>query len=262
MRRIEFSGIPGSGKSTIVPVVARYLKRNGRDVVDRNNLIHRSNYFPFNSRYFQFLMKVFPPKQRERCNWCLNNFFHVNYEYQLQFMADHLPLLQYLVGFVNARPIPEDHKRMLVRWFVKMAGCYQMARECLGDDDVFLFDEGYVQKVVSLYISVEEETPAPAEIERYLDQIPGGLTLINVQADQEKCKRRILDRNLPKRLKGREQHEIETYLSRSRVAIDFAASYMARKGGQVVVIDNSKEPFVESRIQEQLSGALHEERTR
>ena len=245
-----------------MPVVARYLKRNGRDVVDRNNVIHRSNYFPFNSRCFNRLMTAFPPKVRERCNWGLNNYFHVNYEYQLKYMADHLPLLQYLVGFVHARPIPEDHKRMLVRWFVKMAGTYQLARDCLGEDDVFLFDEGYVQKVVSLYISVEEDTPAPAEMELYLNQIPGDLTLIKVHADEEVCKRRILERNLPKRLKGRQQHEIEEYLSKSKTAIDFAASYMARKGGQVVVIDNSNEPFVEARIQEQLSGSLHEERMR
>ena len=253
MRFVEFSGIPGSGKSSILPIVARHLRRSGRDVVDRDNLIHRANQFPFNSRCFQQLISAVPRVLRNRCTESLNNYFYLNYEYQIKYMANHLSVLRHVIATIDDRPIPQMHKAMLVRWCFKMAGSYQMARDCLGDDEVLLCDEGYVQKVNSLYISVEEESPEPAEVERYLDQVPCEMVLVHVTAEPETCKRRIAARGLPRRLKGRTDREIADYLHKSREVTDLAMKHMLRRGGQVVVVNNSHEPFAEGEIEQQLS---------
>ncbi len=253
MRFVEFSGIPGSGKSSILPVVARYLRRNGRDVVDRDNLIHRVNSFPFNSKCFQTLLSVVPRVLRNRCTEGLNNYLYLSYEYQLKYMVNHLPVLRHVLATIDDRPIPEMHKAMLVRWFFKMAGSYEMARECLSEDSVFLCDEGYVQKVVSLYISVDEESPEPVDVKRYLDQVPGEMVLVHVTAEPESCKRRIVARALPRRLRGRTDHEIDDFLRKSKEVTDMATSHMLSRGGQVVVVNNSHEPFAEGEIEQQLS---------
>ena len=257
MKGIEFSGIPGSGKSTILPVVAEYLRNQGCDVVDQHNLIQRSKRFPFNARWFRGLMAMFPARMRRVFTRVLNNYYYLNYEYQLKYIAEDVSLLRYLKSFVQVRPIPEAHKNMLFRWFIKMAGSYRMARDVLEEDSVYLLDEGFVQKVISMYVSVEEDAPNTAELERYLDEIPDDLTVINITADQDTCKRRILERRLPKRLEGRQDHEVEAYLSKSKMTIDFAAGYLSKKGSKIVDVDNSSEPFTEARITEQLSRVLN-----
>jgi hypothetical protein len=253
LKLIEFTGIPGSGKSTIVPIVKSYLKEQGLDIFDAKNVILCGENFHFIKKHFKSLLGSLPMKIRKKILRGLNNYSYLKHEYTLNYILNNLQLFNYIVDRTKSRPIPERHKNLIIEWFLNMAASYQIAHEFLEKNSVLLLDEGFVHKVVSLFVFVEEATVDFDEIERYLENIPRGHLLIRVEANENVCKKRIINRKLPSRLNGRTDNEIWQYLIKAKSAIDYTQNFLAKRGTKIVTLNNFDEEFSRENIVFQLS---------
>jgi len=252
LKLIEVTGIPGSGKSTVLPVVKNYLRKRGLEVFDSRNIILCIERFPFDKS--RKLAESLPPGLGDMIAKGLNRLYvEMKYRYKLKYLLSNRELFSYIVDLTNSRNIPHPHKILTVGWFLNLAASYQIASEHSGSSSVLLLDEGFVHRVIHLFVSVEEETIDAEKIERYLEKIPPIQTLIMVEANEVLCKNRIISRGLPRRLRGRTDEEIWEYLLSSKAALDNAQRFVSRRGTNIVSLDNSSEQFSQQGVEFQLS---------
>ena len=256
MKLVEITGIPGCGKSTIFPIVEEYFINMGLKVFNPKSILQCSQKVRFSGWHSRKVIALLPMKVRNRVLRGLATFVNLKQQYALKYMTSNPELLSYVVGLTNSRPVSEDHKRLTLGYFLNLTASYQIACESLGSDSVLLADEGFVHKVVTFFVSVQETTIDPAEVQRYLEKIPAVHTLIKVKADVSVCKKRLIPRKLPRRLEGSTENEIEEYLLRSKAAIDCAEDFQARRGTKIVSLDNSSEQFSEVNVRSQLLKSL------
>ncbi len=256
MKLIEVTGIPGSGKSTVLPVVKTYLRKRGLEVFDSRNIILCIERFPFNKS--RKLVKCLPTTLSDMIVKGLNKLYlELRYRYKLKYLLSNRELFNFIVDLTNSRNIPHPHKILTVGWFLNLAASYQIATEHSGSSSVLLLDEGFVHRIIHLFVSVEEETIDAEKIERYVEKIPPIHTLINVEADEVLCKKRVIARGLPRRLRGRTDEEIWEYLLRSKAALDNAQRFVRRRGTNIVSLDNSSGQFSQQAVEFQLSRSLN-----
>lgn len=258
MKIVEFTGIPGSGKSTILPIVKDYLANQGLTVFDSGDIVRCSTRFPFTNSLFNTLLSSLPRGLNKILLRKLNNGLCLRQKYQIEYMINNLLFFNSVADLTNSRPIPENHKRITIESFLRMAGDYQIAKESSKKNAVLLLDEGFGHKVITFYISVEEKIIDFVEIESYLEKIPRIHLLIEIKADESVCKKRIIDRKLPERLEGRTDHEVMEYLRRSKSAIDYGVKYLSTKGVKVETLVNPSESFCPEEIISQLSNKIGE----
>ncbi len=108
----EFIGLPGSGKTTLYKEIMK--KINTRGIKKKKNLKH---YEP------------------ELC----------------YFLAENTALTQLFIQKVIARQFPNDEKEFLIRNFFKLFACYHVLKNSVQRKEVFLFDEGFCHKAISLF---------------------------------------------------------------------------------------------------------------
>lgn len=256
MKFIEFIGLPGSGKSTILPIVKSHLQKLGFEVFDQKNIILGSESFPFNKRPFKKLLSLLPTKLNKEILKGLNNNLRVKEQYQLKYMLNNLEIFNYIINYTISRPIPDNHKSLVIKWFLKTVGTYQIARESLNSNSVLILDEGFVHRALTLFVFIEEKKINFEEIEKYLEKIPKAHTLIKVEADTVLCKKRLIDRRLPCKLEDYTDDEIWKYLLKAKSVIDFVQNFLTKRDTNIVALNNSSEEFIEKSIKLQLSKKL------
>ncbi len=150
------------------------------------------------------------------------------------------------------RSIPREDKEKIINWFLWTSGHYQMARISSKNKINFILDEGFIHKIISIFVSTSENKINFNEIKEYILKIPKTDLLIYTHADLKVCKERIMARKLPERLEGKKEKEVEEYLFRSQKALSFAIESLADSGMAIINIDNSSNSLDKSKINEQL----------
>lgn len=252
MKIIEFTGIPGSGKSTVLPVLHYYLKTNGYHVYNSNDIIRSIDLGYFRNKslrlLFSPLLNLLPKKIYTNMYICSKT----RQKYQINYILNNIDFIRYVVKLACSRPIPQSHKALILYRFIYLAELYQIALETLGNNSILIFDEGYVHKVVSFFISNEEKETKFTEVDKYLSFIPHIDLLVSVRANQDLCNKRIIKRKLPRRLEGKTDIEISDYLSRSNAIINYTIKYLSNKNISIIEINNDYKKFKKDIILKQL----------
>lgn len=253
MKVIELTGIPGSGKSTILPVLKRYFQKIGIQTFDSSDIITCCDYFPFKIKLFKRFLSSLPNRLHSSLIIKLNNGLKLRHKYQLKYSSSNSEFFDYVVRLTELRPINAYHKNLTIGFFLRTAGDYQIAYDCLGKDSIFILDEGFVHRVVTLFVSLEEKEVDFGMIQRYLERIPKADALIKVEANEQLCKKRLMNRELPHRLQRRTEYEILEYLARSKSVIEYAMNFLIIKGISTVTLHNSDEQFFQQNIINQIA---------
>lgn len=256
MRLIEITGIPGCGKSTISPLVKSYLAKSGIEAFNSPSVILMSKSLAANKLHLKRAIEYIYAQLSDKTLRKLIRKLNLKQKYRDRYIASNPQLYSYVQCLTNSRPIPSSHKKQIIRFFLNSGAIYQIASERISKDATFIFDEGFVHRVVTLFVSVEETKVDFKELDRYLNRIPPVHLLIKVEADEDVCKNRMVNGKLPFRLGGKKEREILDFLSKSNLVIDYAVNYLIQSGARAITIDNRNEPFFENHINSQLEARL------
>ncbi len=81
MKVIEVTGIPGSGKSSLIPIIKNHIKDLGGKIYDEYNLIFTSNNPFLSEKIFKIACGIFTPAFQKRIAYKL---FEVLYKDKCQ----------------------------------------------------------------------------------------------------------------------------------------------------------------------------------
>ncbi|MHA1231706.1 MAG: hypothetical protein ACTSPQ_13750 [Candidatus Helarchaeota archaeon] len=257
MKYIELTGIPGSGKSTILRLIEKYFRKKGYKVYNKDNIIQCSDAYLFKNRYFKNLFSLLPNKFKDPILIKLIDHTFIRHKYELKFLLNNIQIFDYIINLNNNRPISENHINLVIKWFISTAGRYEIWKvNNNNNNSILVLDEGFVHKIVSLFVSIEEETINFQEIEKYLNMIPKIDLLIKIEANEHLCMNRIITRKLPVRLEGKSENEIIEFLSRAKIAIDYGTNFLVKNGIKLITLNNSNEGFNKDYLISQLTKKL------
>ena len=252
MKIIELTGISGSGKSTLLPVVQQYFQHRGYRVFNPADIAGKALAGRFISKslrdYLFGLRFLLPGTVFTR----LYRRSRMRHDHQFKYIQENIPLVEYIIHQTSTRPIPETHKNLLIQRFLFLAGIHQIAIDSLDADSVLIFEEGYVHKAVSFFISAEEKKIPFDEVDVYLGLIPRIDLVLTVHADPFLCKNRLRKRNPPLRLRGRAESDILDYLNRSATLIDHITKVRMKNNLDIIPLENNDPLFAQQNILTQL----------
>ena len=237
MRTVELAGIPGSGKTTLLPAVKKGLLQSGVDVMDGGDAIIR--YLGAGS----FMKRVFPllPERiRQVCAFRLFRLRSIAQRSQLAYVKQHADAFE-TVGEINEqRAISNTDRDLVLRSFLSTAGIWQIATGMPENTEAcLLLDEGFAQKVVNLFVSVDGDVPSTNRLKRYLQAIPSPSLVFDVSAGSiEESMSRMIKRRPPRRLQGASDEEVGLFLHKARETLDMTMDLMAATGTRIVQLPN------------------------
>lgn len=238
MKLIEITGIPGSGKSTVAPIIKDFFRKKGFDVQDGVSILNQCRSFPLNIFFVRMMFKWVTAILSESRIRTIARILKLKEQYALKFIEQNAELYKRVINITESRPISKDHKRLTIQFFLNTASSYQIALESLSKNAILILEEGFAHKATTIFVSVEENSIDFKEIEKYLNEAPKINAIINLKANEVLCQKRLRDRKLPLRLENKTDDEVMKFLSKSKSVIDFTVSYLSNKGVPIFAITN------------------------
>ncbi len=240
MKIIEFTGIPGSGKTTLLPAVKKGLRQAGVDVLDAGDIITRhisagsciKHVFPF-----------LPKRIRQFFSFRLFRLHNIAQFSQLEYAKCQADVYNIMIEINQTRDISAADKDLVLKSFLATACVWQIATSNKNNmESSLILDEGFLQKVVNLFVSVNENVPNPDMLKRYLHAVPLPDLVFDVSTDNiQKNMDRMIKRRLPKRLSGASTDEIMHFLQKARETLNITIDLMIAAGTKVVRLPNNSQ---------------------
>lgn len=229
---IELLGIPGAGKSYLLHKIKAEYKKEGNSFV-YNDLITQ---FIAEKYKILFFLKLLPQKATNK----ISNMIYLKKKYDLKFQTIFKYNYQELFGFIkkynNNRQLKPNHKKSIIRWFLK-TGEYYILADKIKSSGVLIIPEGFAQRVSSLFISALEDNFNESDIVHYLKLIPKYNELLYISRNFNKClKARIEQPGY--RLKKLSKTDIEKILKANNDLLTYTYKYLSKNRGGARIILN------------------------
>lgn len=236
MKLIELTGIPGSGKSLFSRVIKDFFDQWGQNIYGSKAVVRL--YMIKNYRLI--FLRYLPVSIGQRIAMSLFRFTKAQSQFQLQFIFNNLDLFTYVTNLIQNRLMPSQHKHLILNNFIRVGGLFEMAKAILDEDSYFVLEEGFLQKVVGLFVSIDGEAPGKEKLKGYLELVPEPQYLFEFTTDLNVSIDRMRKRGrLPVRLKDRPVKEIIEFLNKSLVVVGLTSDYCITQGVSVIKINNS-----------------------
>ena len=233
---IEFIGTPGAGKTTLLPFVGEYLNGQG---FHPYTIVEASRIFARRTLLGKIVDRLAPSSLRQPLLWQV--FYNLSLLYRLRFGVKHFSLVRQVISSQKHRPVSANiQERRVLYWFFHLMGYYEFLKAYAKPNEVLLFDEGFVHRVVQLNAS-EVEVPRSIQIKAYLDLLPRPNLVIFAQAPQDICEKRIQKRGVWARFYQKHPMELSQFVAHAQMAVDFAVDYIRGNGWTVIEVDNGSE---------------------
>lgn len=254
MKVIEFIGLPGSGKSTLTPMVKRFLREQGGRVFDSGDIVLASLALPGRG-FWHRVTDSLPDSLRRQVLRGLTKVFVIKPKYRRKFKSEYPELFSYVRERTENRSIPEAHRLLMMRWFLNLGAYYMISQETQ-ERAVVILEEGFVHKAMTFFITMEGTHTDAAAVARYLDLIPVPDVLVKIAADGGTCRQRLNGRALPRRLRESSETEIANYFHRAETVLEQAEQTMVRRGCPVVTLNNTHNGVAVENMRPQLVEAF------
>ena len=162
MKFFGLVAVPGAGKSYILTSLKKKYGVNDR-VFLFNDLVTQ---FMLEKFIFLWLFKVLPSQIQNKIFYKIYTYFKYNLKFQEIFKLQYSELINYIKDYNVNRPIKPEHKEKIIEWFYK-TGEYYILSEKIKSKGIFIIDEGFVQRVSSLFVSELEVTINNNDIVHY-----------------------------------------------------------------------------------------------
>ncbi|MDX2246064.1 MAG: AAA family ATPase [Bacteroidia bacterium] len=238
MKLIEFLGLPGSGKTTLVPFINSVMAKNGHTVFNRQDvrLLHVCGGY----KKFRIVQKLpsFFTKALVKVFFKLN---HTESFYTEKFIEKYPDLVAYVLKTSAKNGVNEKVRKNSIRWFLSLGAIYELAQEIMPSNAYLLLDEGFCQKVLNLFVSVHKD-PNLDKVKKYLEMIPQPDTILFIQTDPTLAFDRMKVRGRAiKRLFNASDDELKTFLVNAKISMDFVTQHLGSSLSRLVILDNTQE---------------------
>ncbi len=149
--RIEFIGLPGSGKSSLYSFAHQFLVQHYPETYSLTRALRYCEFQAINLSRSKakllkkavyiladnYLMSIFPYTRRRT-------------EAYLKFVLDNTDFVNVIYTTLEKANMSLKNKIRISNWFFAELSAYQMIEEYFSDDGILLLDEGYCHRFVSL----------------------------------------------------------------------------------------------------------------
>lgn len=202
MNSIEIIGIPGSGKSTNYKKIVKQYRDKGLKVITIEEVICK-----YMSEKFKWLKLL---NFHQKFLFIISDFLYKLRRFQYVSLIELLTKNQefmYKIFQINTkRTIYEKEKQYVMNLLFETLIIYNIANNVLDSDEYLLIDEGYVQKLITIFVSdtIDIDIDILEDIIFYFGK-PYALVCLDV--DIEESYSRLEKRNFTNRLKTKNKSE-------------------------------------------------------
>lgn len=233
-RIIEFTGAPGSGKSTLVSHALARAREQGLRVVERDALLE---LYLENGLVAKLVGAVAPASEVERTRLRIHQ--RIEIPLLMRCFAKRFPSgwerFQAELAVLRDET-PEEHARV-ERWVQRGIRQLMMARARSSLADLVLCDEGIAHRSVNLFA----RPGFPVELARLRDFLSGWAfpdVIVHVRASPKRCAARAWTRGVPKRLAGHSEAALLDFVAASAAVSAEIAGESRRRGLPTHEIEN------------------------
>ncbi len=231
---IEFLGVPGAGKSSLVPVVTGELQRAGVNAVE----IAEATYAALRDGMQDRLIgPVFRNMPRSLGSSLSKHLVARSQDRMLAmrgFLLDHPETAIAILEALSDRKDVDPRQDLALGWILELLWSYQLATSQGGSGSLLVLDEGFANRAVTLfgYRFSEEDEP---RLRQYIESIPKPDLVIVVAGDTEVCAARASNRI---RFAHLGYSELVRFTREAATCVDVTSRLLAEHGVDVRTVQN------------------------
>jgi hypothetical protein len=230
---IELVGAPGSGKTTMLPIVLDACRSAG---LDPGTVVGVARPLALRTSLGRVVRTLPEGPMRSRASWLV--FRSACAMTSLTQVVRTWPLAWRVLSSQWGRTTEaEARDRRVVYWFHRLLGHHGFFLRYAAGKEVLVLDEGYVHRVVQLFASAVED-PDPLAVRSYLATVPVPDLTVSVHAPVERCIERVRARGVWTRYADRDDDEVGRFITHAHHAAELAASHARERGWNLIELDN------------------------
>ena len=233
MKAIEMLGLPGSGKSTITNILSKDPQNN---IITHEEYV--INYFSKKNILISLFSKTIFKK-----------FFFKYYinknriSYLTKFLINDSSVITFILSSICFASQSKKEKQLVLSWFLKLIVIFQISSKD-ESHDYHLFDEGFIHKLLSLFISPRDIDKINLdllynEIDKYLEIIPIPEILIFIEIDPLTSMRRLQKRGLTFRTKKLSSNDLESYIKLQNNVMQYILDKLLKYDCRIFKVNNN-----------------------
>lgn len=236
MKTIEFMGLPGAGKTTLVSVLLRTLREKGIPALSQTEAINRCIRRRDDGILINAL-KHFPMAWWEPCAGIQKALPEMH-----RFSYRHVSLLHLISSTIERNSLPEAWSESLLYTFYRQFAEQQLAEDYLQKRELRLVEEGFLHRGFTLFGYLAAAFVSDESLKRYVDSIPLPSAVVFVDVSPEECWGRLQKRaEPPVPLQAREQGAVIEQLSIGHGCLQRIATLSEQKNVTVLSVGNSQD---------------------
>lgn len=248
--KVEFLGLPGSGKTTIYNLLLKMLKKSKTHFLtsekllradftkdlEKNSSISKLILKSSQINYFERVFKAYGKPHNELNH--LNSFILKNHD-----------LYKLVLDKIHKIEADRVEKMRLMSRFDKTFAIAHLTSMDNQNPKLIIIDEGLVHRVVTLW-GRKEFSSEKDLIARYFDLISLPDIVIHSESKPSLCNQRLEKRGYPMIFENLPSNEIENRLKIIEDLINYSLDLLASKGVKIIKIsnENGKEDLYQSTL--------------
>ena len=255
MHRVELAGLPGSGKSTVLPIVKRVLNSHGINCLGQTELIRRYHKGHPAGRMAELLVPSDRIKNSLAIKW-----YRKNKREQLSRLAiDTFPKLYHQVeSFAQSESQMHAPANDIRSWFLSTLSSQYLADNQLASDETLILDEGFFQKLINFFVGSNGCQYLISDLQAYLSLVPPTRCLVKVDVSSEESVARVRARATPLRFDHLPDRDFAILLDKVDDMFERGIEILDKSGVAIVRLSNNDSPDdIESKVDQAVSEQLH-----
>lgn len=243
MFRVEFIGLPGSGKTTI----RRHIVKEMEEVYSNKQILTLEEAFYIVSkkridRMFRVLLRFLSKKYGIRLSRYLVNRSAMQFEYLNIFLSKYGAAFESFLSSPVYKYMHLSEKKHVISSFMETGSMIECLESNLTDDKIVFFDEGIVQKSFMLISKELNQINHFDKIEEYMFNIPIPDFIICLNVNLDTCYDRMINRTsgLTNRLNDDNEEVILNFLRLAEENINNIVNWLSIEyENRIIVVDNN-----------------------